>query len=169
MKKRSLFSASAVHASSGNEEPGAVISISEIQGESHQRLDTGIDELNRVLGGGVVRRSVILVGGDPGIGKSTLLMQALGCMAEAGEKVLYVSGEESSEQLKLRAERVGIRADNFLVLVENELEAIIDKIVRSKQRWSSWTRFNQYSADLLKLRRAACRRSARLRAEFSSA
>lgn len=129
-KEVSAFSASAVHSSSGNEEPGAIIPISAIQGQSHQRLDTGIDELNRVLGGGVVRRSVILVGGDPGIGKSTLLMQALSCMAEAGEKVLYVSGEESSEQLKLRAERIGIGAENFLVLVENELEAIIDKIVQ---------------------------------------
>ena len=78
-----------------------------------------------------MRRSVILVGGDPGIGKSTLLMQALGHMAHAGQKVLYVSGEESSEQLKLRSERVGIESDNFLVLVENELETIIDRINQS--------------------------------------
>ncbi|MGB6063960.1 MAG: DNA repair protein RadA [Desulfomonilaceae bacterium] len=124
----SALPTSAAHLPRGNEEPGAIVPISDIQRESHQRLDTGIDELNRVLGGGVVRRSVILVGGDPGIGKSTLLMQALGCMAAAGEKVLYVSGEESSEQLKLRAERIGIGGENFLVLVENELEAIIDKI-----------------------------------------
>ena len=103
----------------------------QISGESRAGLGTGIEELDRVLGGGIVRRSVILVGGDPGIGKSTLLMQALGHMAHAGQKVLYVSGEESSEQLKLRSERVGIRSDNFLVLVENELETIIDRINQS--------------------------------------
>ena len=131
-KEVAVFPASSVHASRSNEDPGTVISLSEISGESRDRLGTGIEELNRVLGGGIVRRSVILVGGDPGIGKSTLLMQALGHMADAGQKVLYVSGEESSEQLKLRADRLGIRADNFLVLVENELEAIIDKISQNE-------------------------------------
>jgi len=131
-KEVTVFPASSTHASRSNEDPGTVISLSEISGESRDRLGTGIEELNRVLGGGIVRRSVILVGGDPGIGKSTLLMQALGHMANAGQKVLYVSGEESSEQLKLRADRVGIRSDNFLVLVENELEAIIDKISQNE-------------------------------------
>jgi DNA repair protein RadA/Sms len=131
-KEVTVFPASSAHASRSNEDPGTVISLSEISGESRDRLGTGIEELNRVLGGGIVRRSVILVGGDPGIGKSTLLMQALGHMADAGQKVLYVSGEESSEQLKLRADRVGIRSDNFLVLVENELEAIIDKISQNE-------------------------------------
>jgi len=126
------FPPSSAHASRSNGDPGAVISLSDISGESRDRLGTGIEELNRVLGGGIVRRSVILVGGDPGIGKSTLLMQALGHMADAGQKVLYVSGEESSEQLKLRADRVGIRADNFFVLVENELEAIIDRISQNE-------------------------------------
>ncbi len=130
-KEVTVFAASAAHASRANEEPGTVISLSQISGESRARLGTGIEELDRVLGGGIVRRSVILVGGDPGIGKSTLLMQALGHMAHAGQKVLYVSGEESSEQLKLRSERVGIRSDNFLVLVENELETIIDRINQS--------------------------------------
>jgi DNA repair protein RadA/Sms len=127
-KEVTVVPTSPAHASRVNEEPGAVISLSEISGESGERLGTGIDEFNRVLGGGIVRRSVILVGGDPGIGKTTLLMQALGHIAHAGKKVLYVSGEESFEQIKLRADRVGIRADNFLVLVENELEAIMDKI-----------------------------------------
>ena len=131
-KEVAVFPASSAHASRSDEDPGTVISLSEISGESKDRLGTGIEELNRVLGGGIVRRSVILVGGDPGIGKSTLLMQALGHMAHAGQKVLYVSGEESSEQLKLRADRLGIRADNFLVLVENELEAIIDKISQNE-------------------------------------
>lgn len=106
----------------------AVISIADIQGDTQPRLRTGVKELDRVLGGGIVRRSVILLGGDPGIGKSTLLMEALGSLAESGERVLYVSGEESSEQIKLRAERLGIHNRDFLLLVENELESVIHKI-----------------------------------------
>ncbi len=107
---------------------GAVIPLTEIQGDRVPRLETGVQELDRVLGGGIVRRSVILLGGDPGIGKSTLLMQALGLMAKRGETVLYVSGEESLEQLKLRAERLDVKSPNFLILVENELEPIMDKM-----------------------------------------
>ena len=107
---------------------GSILSLSEIQGDLHSRLKTGIEELDRVLGGGLVLRSVVLVGGDPGIGKTTLLMQALGQMALVGETVLYISGEESSEQLRLRAERLGILSKNFLVLVENDIDAIIDKL-----------------------------------------
>ncbi len=109
-------------------EPGSILSLSEIRGDLHSRLKTGIEELDRVLGGGLVLRSVVLVGGDPGIGKTTLLMQALGQMALAGETVLYISGEESSEQLRLRAERLGILSKNFLVLVENDIDAIIDEL-----------------------------------------
>lgn len=112
-------------------EPG-IVSLSDIQSVHEPRKRTGIQELDRVLGGGIVRRSVILIGGDPGIGKTTLLMQALGHMAQNGEKVLYVSGEESFDQLKLRANRLGIGADGFLVLVENELETIMDRIDQSE-------------------------------------
>jgi len=107
---------------------GTVLSIEEIAGDSAPRLKTGIGELDRVLGGGMVRRSVVLVGGDPGIGKSTLLTQALGLMSANGERVLYVSGEESAEQIKLRAERLGVGSDAFLVLMENDLELILDRI-----------------------------------------
>jgi DNA repair protein RadA/Sms len=113
------------------EEAGRIIPLDDIKGDLHPRLRTRIHELDRVLGGGIVRRSVILVGGDPGIGKSTLLMQALGAMASDGEKVLYVSGEESSEQIKLRADRVGIGGRSLLVLVENQLEPIINRIEES--------------------------------------
>ncbi len=113
------------------EEAGRIIPLADIQGDLHPRLKTRIHELDRVLGGGIVPRSVILVGGDPGIGKSTLLMQALGSMAHDGETVLYVSGEESSEQIKLRADRVGISGRSLLVLVENQLEPIIDRIEES--------------------------------------
>ncbi|MBI5252678.1 MAG: DNA repair protein RadA [Desulfomonile tiedjei] len=110
-----------------DEEPG-VVPLSDIQSVHEPRMKTGLQELDRVLGGGIVRRSVILIGGDPGIGKTTLLMQGLGQMAQKGEKVLYVSGEESFDQLKLRANRLGIGGNAFLVLVENELETIMDKI-----------------------------------------
>jgi len=113
-------------------EPGTVVPLTQIDPKPQPRLRTGIEELDRVLGGGLVPRSVVLVGGDPGIGKSTLLMQALGSLAAAGEKVLYVSGEESSEQIKMRAERLGIKSDNFLVLAENELELIIEKMGASE-------------------------------------
>ena len=109
-------------------EPAGVVPLTEIRGDTVPRIKTGIQELDRVLGGGLVRRSVILLGGDPGIGKSTLLMQALGTMARRGEAVLYISGEESLEQIKLRAERLGILSREFLILVENELEPIIERM-----------------------------------------
>ena len=111
-----------------NGEAGTIISLADIKGDVRPRLKTRMGELDRVLGGGLVRGSVILVGGDPGIGKSTLLMQALGALALTGEKVLYVSGEESSEQLKLRAERLGVNGKSFLILIENRLEPIVEKI-----------------------------------------
>jgi DNA repair protein RadA/Sms len=111
-----------------HDEDPSVVALSDVESVHEPRLKTGVQELDRVLGGGIVRRSVILIGGDPGIGKTTLLMQALGRIAKNGEKVLYVSGEESFDQLKLRANRLGIDGNGFLVLVENELETIIDRI-----------------------------------------
>lgn len=116
------------------EDAVGIVPLAEIAGDTRPRLKSGIDELDRVLGGGIVPRSVILLGGDPGIGKTTLLMQALGQIARAGETVLYVSGEESAEQLKLRADRLGLRALTFLVLVENQLETILDRIEASEAR-----------------------------------
>lgn len=122
----------ALHYDETKTEAGNIISLMDIKGDVRPRLRTRMGELDRVLGGGLVRGSVILVGGDPGIGKSTLLMQALDGLSRAGESVLYVSGEESSEQLKLRAERLGIRAPTFLILVENRLEPIVEKIMDAK-------------------------------------
>ena len=87
------------------------------------RIMTSIGEFDRVLGGGIVRGSVILLGGDPGIGKSTLLTQAAGHLAARGGKVLYVSGEESATQIKLRAERLGISAGDILLF--NEVDATV--------------------------------------------
>jgi len=96
--------------------------LSEIKADTGGRLSTRIAELDRVLGGGIVRGSVVLVGGDPGIGKSTLLLQAA---ARLERPVLYVSAEESPEQIKLRAERLGINAGNISVLAEICLENIL--------------------------------------------
>jgi DNA repair protein RadA/Sms len=89
------------------------------------RLSTGLAELDRVLGGGLVPGAVILVGGEPGIGKSTLLLQAAAGLADADARVLYVSGEESASQLRLRAERLGIRSPGLLVAAETEVDALV--------------------------------------------
>ena len=93
---------------------------------------TGIDELDRVLGGGIVQGSLILVGGDPGIGKSTLLLQVCRNLSETGHKVLYVSGEESKVQIKMRAERIGSFSENMLLLCETSLDAVTEVIRRNK-------------------------------------
>ncbi len=132
IEKQTFGIKSANTRSMADQESGSIISLPEIHGDSHARLKTGIAEFDRVLGGGLVNRSVVLVGGDPGIGKTTLLMQALGKIASAGNMALYISGEESAEQLNLRANRLGIHSGNFLVLVENDLESILEKIPNSK-------------------------------------
>jgi DNA repair protein RadA/Sms len=99
--------------------------LSSIRPASEQRTSSGIKELDRVLGGGIVAGSVILVGGDPGIGKSTLLLQAISGISETSGKGLYVSGEESPEQIKIRAERLSIHSEEIILLPETSLEAII--------------------------------------------
>ena len=98
--------------------------LKEISCGNENRIKTGISELDRVLGGGIVEGSLILVGGDPGIGKSTLLLQISDKVSE-GKKVLYVSGEESAEQIKMRAERLQADSDNLLILAETDLDAIL--------------------------------------------
>jgi DNA repair protein RadA/Sms len=102
--------------------------ITEIVGEERGRLQIGIGEFDRVLGGGIVFGSVILVGGDPGIGKSTLLLQVMSCLASKGRKVLYISGEESLQQTKMRADRLGISSDQLFVVSETSLEKILQDI-----------------------------------------
>jgi DNA repair protein RadA/Sms len=93
-----------------------------------QRMSSGIGELDRVLGGGLVPGSLVLLGGSPGIGKSTLTNMALGHLAEAGHRTLYVSGEESAEQVRLRAERLGPGALRVPILAETDLETVLDAI-----------------------------------------
>jgi DNA repair protein RadA/Sms len=110
------------HASFERSQPQA---LSAISGGKERRVSAGIRELDRVLGGGVVEGSVVLVGGDPGIGKSTLLIQVASELSLGSGKVLYVSGEESPEQIKLRAERLRIDSDRILLLSETHLEGII--------------------------------------------
>ena len=100
--------------------------LAEVQFAQANRLRLTARELNQVLGGGIVPGSLVLVGGDPGIGKSTLLLQLSDEVARSFGPVLYVSGEESVQQLKLRAHRLGIPGDRLLVLAENDLEAIIE-------------------------------------------
>lgn len=106
--------------------------INEIITDEGGRVLCGIGEFDRVLGGGLVPGSVILIGGDPGIGKSTLLLQAFAAISQKGFTCLYVSGEESQRQIKLRAERLGIAAPNLLVLSETSLERILEQVKRIK-------------------------------------
>lgn len=106
--------------------------ITAIESEKSPRITTSIKEFNRVLGGGVVPGSLVLIGGDPGIGKSTLLLQISASLAEKQLPVLYVSGEESTQQTKLRADRLGITADLLYVLAETNVFDIVQHIKESK-------------------------------------
>lgn len=100
--------------------------ISDICMSEEMRLHTGLGELDRVLGGGVVPGSVILVGGDPGIGKTTLLLQALQGLRKGDQTVLYVSGEESPQQIKMRGDRLGVHGSDLYVLSETSLEELVE-------------------------------------------
>lgn len=102
--------------------------ISNIKVESELRLSSGIEELDRVLGGGIVKGSLVLVGGDPGIGKSTLLLQMCREVVNKSRRVLYISGEESLSQIKMRAERLGVYNGELLLLCETDLELIEEAI-----------------------------------------
>ncbi len=102
--------------------------LKDLSRKGRDRIPTGISELDRVLGGGIVPGSAILIGGDPGIGKSTLLLQAMDSLAVGERKVLYVSGEESPEQIRMRADRLSIDAEGIYIYTENLLEAIVDQM-----------------------------------------
>ena len=106
------------------------VKLSGIKTESEIRTATGFEELDRVLGGGIVAGSLVLVGGDPGIGKSTILLQVCKNLTEKGKKVLYISGEESLQQIKLRASRIGSFGEEMLLLCETSLETIQGVIER---------------------------------------
>lgn len=105
--------------------PSDPILYKDIKEAKRERIKTSIEELNPVFGGGIVLGSLVLIGGEPGIGKSTLLLQMSRDFADSGEKVLYVSGEESLEQIKIRGDRLGLRNGNLYLLAETNLERII--------------------------------------------
>ena len=102
--------------------------LKEVEGISEVRISTGIGELDRVLGGGLVKGSLVLVGGEPGIGKSTLILQLCNKMNGEG-KVLYVSGEESAEQVKIRADRLNINNEDIMFLGETDIDIIQESIL----------------------------------------
>jgi len=106
--------------------------LTEIQSEAGKHVAIGINELDRVLGSGYVPGSVSLIGGDPGIGKSTIILQVLSAVAKKGVPCLYVSGKESASQIKLRADRMGVKESNLLVVTENSVERILEHIKKTK-------------------------------------
>ena len=113
--------------------PSEVRNLDEVQADEQPRISTGMSELDRVIGGGLVHGSVILIGGDPGIGKSTVLIQTLSALANSGDlNTLYISGEESVEQISSRAQRLDLSAEKLRVLTENQLERIFS--VTTKER-----------------------------------
>lgn len=112
--------------------PTKAVSINSIEANDEVRFSTNIPELDRVLGGGIVTGSLVLVGGDPGIGKSTLLLQVSSNVASLGKKVLYVSGEESERQIKLRAKRLNVVSESLYLYTDNDLLAIEQQIKSMK-------------------------------------
>lgn len=108
------------------------VELKAVSGQKEERFATGIEEFDRVLGGGIVPGSLTLVGGDPGIGKSTLLLQVCRQLAELGKEVLYISGEESLTQIKMRADRIGTFSDRFKLLTEVDL-GVIAEVVRNSR------------------------------------
>src|SRR6195256_1397427 len=110
----------------------AAVAYTEIESQDEVRVSSGVTEFDRVLGGGIVPGTLVLIGGDPGIGKSTLLLQVADRLSSSGALVLYVSGEESDRQIKVRGERLGVQAPNLLLLPETNLENIFREIERLK-------------------------------------
>jgi len=105
--------------------------LTEISPANEERIKTGIEEFDRVLGGGLIDGSLVLIGGDPGIGKSTLVLQAAG---KINKKIIYVTGEESLEQIKARARRLNIKSDNLFIQAENNLLHVIDTVKKEKPK-----------------------------------
>jgi DNA repair protein RadA/Sms len=110
----------------------SAVAFTEIEPQDDRRTPSGVTEFDRVLGGGIVPGTLVLIGGDPGIGKSTLLLQVADKLSDAGALVLYVSGEESERQIKLRGERLAVSAKNVFLLPETNLENIFREIERLK-------------------------------------
>src|ERR671936_2399181 len=117
-------------AAAGTREPRPVLRLVDVDAEEAERITTGVPELDRVLGGGLVPASLVLVGGEPGVGKSTLLLTALGAISQE-RRALLVTGEESVAQVKLRAARLG-GAERVEILAETELDAVCATLERER-------------------------------------
>ena len=107
---------------------GEALALGDIRADSQAYTSSGSEELDRVLGGGIVEGALMLVGGDPGIGKSTLLLQVCDHLCRAGKRVLYVSGEESARQIKLRAQRLNVQGKGLMILTENAMDQVEEKL-----------------------------------------
>jgi DNA repair protein RadA/Sms len=118
-------------AAAGAREPRPVLRLVDVEAEEAERIPTGVPEFDRVLGGGIVPASLVLVGGEPGVGKSTLLLSALAAISRGGRRALLVTGEESTAQVKLRAARLG-GAEAVEILAETELEAVCAALERER-------------------------------------
>ncbi|NLL63498.1 MAG: DNA repair protein RadA [Ruminococcaceae bacterium] len=123
--------ASIAKVTSSTKRIGVAQQISDIQSDGEHRYKTGLSEFDRVLGGGIVKGSLILLSGDPGIGKSTILLQISEYLGQT-LKILYVSGEESSHQIKLRADRLGVNSNNIYIMTETDVEIICDYMEEEK-------------------------------------
>ena len=133
----------------------------EVETANAVRLSTGIGEFDRVLGGGIVPGSLVLLGGEPGIGKSTLLLQAAAHFARAVGPVLYASGEESEHQIKSRGDRLGVGEAPLYLLAETCIERILERSLASSRRWSSSTPSRRCSRSSSSRRQAASARCGR--------
>src|SRR5215218_4630930 len=131
-KKAAGFAARAANAKGPGRAAGSTLALKEVRTEREGgRIDTGITELNRVLGGGIVPGSMVLVAGEPGVGKSTLLLQVMG---NFGEGCLMISGEESPRQVALSARRLGVEGKGFRVLSETDVDVIEATILKERPR-----------------------------------
>src|SRR5215831_12268811 len=116
-------------ASAGTSRAQAPVALGQVQTDEAERIPTGVPELDRVLGGGIVPASLVLVGGEPGVGKSTLLLSALGAVSRSGHRALLVTGEESAAQVSLRAARLG-GAEAVRILAETDLDVVCATLER---------------------------------------
>jgi len=130
--KATSVSSSPLNSGSGIRKDSKAMPINQVAEDNEERTLIGISEMDRVLGGGLVKGSLSLIGGDPGIGKSTLLLQVCRNLSAKGKKVLYISGEESARQIKMRANRIGDFNDQMLIHCETDLENILSNIRNEK-------------------------------------
>jgi len=123
----------------------SAVNLTQIEGGKEERISTGIGELDRVLGGGFVPGSIVLVGGDPGIGKSTLALEMLDKVGLTNRNILYVTGEESPEQVKMRAERLGVSSDRLFIFQKPHLSTFLRRLTKFPPNSPSLTQSKPFS------------------------